>query len=1454
LVDYDKYNRYIGQSMATKAIVIQGGRGCPYHCAYCHKIWPKTYVVRSAEHIFSEVKLNYDMGMRQFAFVDDIFNLNRENSMKFFQMVIDSGLNKDIQFYFPNGLRGDILTHDYIDLMVAAGTVSCALALETASPRLQKLLHKNLNLDKFRDNINYICEKYPQVILELFTMHGFPSETEEEALMTLDFIKSIKWIHFPYINMLKIYPNTDMEKLALAHGVTRESILRSENYAHTQVSDNCTLEKSFTLKYRSDFLYDYFLLKERLLQVLPHQVKILTTEEILQKYNSYLSTEFTQLDDLFNHLGIGSEESIRDLKPKMADYAGGFHAQWVERSRRTAGEPAPDALRVLLLDMSQLFTGESDFAYDVMGEAPLGMLYLLTYLNHCFGAKVKGKIAKSRMDFDNFTQLKTLLDEFQPHVIGLRTLSIYKDFFHHTIAMIRQWGFAVPIIVGGPYPTSDPNTVLRDRNIDLAVLGEGEITFAEVIASIMAENGKLPAREKLEQIQGIAFMPQNTGCRETLLTDVLAQTLNRLPGENPSHVNSPTDLAYSIFTSGSTGRPKGVLIEHRHVHHLVVSLKQRIYNSHRLSAGLKVGLVSPFVFDASVKQIFAALLQGHCLCIIPEQVRTDVEQLFEFYRENCIDIADGTPAHIGMLTEAMSERRSSPGVRRFLIGGEALTRQVVEGFFACIPAGAPAPVFTNIYGPSECTVDTTAFDITMDNIDSIANIPIGKPMPNSRVYILDIYGSVVPLGVTGELCIAGAGVGRGYLNDPQLTAEKFNRSYRTHKTYILYQTGDLARWLPDGNIAFAGRCDQQVKIRGFRIELADIEKQLQRYKHIKDAVVIARQDQKEDKYLCAYITWNTEPKESDIPELREYLAGELPEYMIPGRFVRLEKLPLTPNGKIDRRGLPAPESEAGATYSPPRDILEEKLVETWSDLLGKQKDKLGIDDNFFEIGGHSLKVTILIARMHKAFNVKIPLTEIFRGPTIRELAARIRKSGAQEDFSAIPPVEKKEYYPLTSAMTRLYFEQQLDPESTAYNISSVAVLEGKLDKNRFDGAFKELLRRHESLRTSFRLLEGQPIQKVHESETVAFDVAYGQLNNAPASLTETIVPFLKPFDLSRPPLMRVGLFKTGETGHVFVVNINHIIADGTSITILGREFMALYNNEPLPPLKLQYKDFSEWKYRQVLQEPEAMEKQERFWLEQFSGEIPVLTLPYDYPRPARKSSAGDVIETVVGEEETRRLRALATRENATLYMLGLSLFNVLLMKLSGQEDIVIGSPNAGRFHVDLEPLIGMFVNTLPLRNQPRGNLTFQAFLKEVKERTLAAFANQDYSFETLVSRVMARRDPSRSPLADVFFAVQNMERPALKSSELRMRPYEHGHFNARFDMCFHVFEEGQELHFMMEYCTHLFKRETVEMFIKNFNEVAAAALENPAILLRDITISTEIKNVEAAAPQVDLGF
>jgi len=1496
LTDYGKYNQYIGQSMAKNIIGIQASRGCPYHCAYCHKIWPKKHVFRSAEHIFSEVKLNYDMGMRKFAFADDIFNLDRKNSMKFFQLILREGLDRDIQFYFPNGLRGDILTKDYIDLMVEAGTVNCALALETASPRLQKLLKKNLDLEKFRENIEYFCDKHPSIILELFTMHGFPSETEKEALMTLEFIKSLKWVHFPYINMLKIYPNTDMEQLAIQNGITRESIFRSENYAHFQISDNSPLEKNFTLNYRSEFLYNYFLLKERLLQVLPHQIKRLTEDEIIQKYNSYLPTEITDFENLLQYLGIKKQElKVESPLSLLADSPSDFHLKWKQRHQELSEKPSHNALRIMLLDLSQFFTSESDFLYDVKGEAPLGMLYLLTYLEHRLGSKINGKIAKSRMDFDSYTELKTLLEEFQPQVIGLRSLSIYKDFFHRTLSIIRQWGFEGPVIAGGPYATSDMNTVLQDKNVDLVVLGEGEITFSEVIRAIMKNNGQLPAEKELKTIPGIAFIPkecEKTGnsSRDILMMEVLETSLARESVENLPHINQANDLAYSIFTSGSTGKPKGVMVRHCNVHNLVNGLNERVYRDY--PRGLTVGLVAPFYFDASVKQIFAALLQGHRLCILPEWVRGDGHQLLTFYNTRQIDISDGTPILIRLLLESSENIRESGtqlGVKHFLIGGEALPKQTLEAFFNRFgKTGKNAPKITNVYGPSECTVDTTSYEVTRENITQHHTIPIGKPLSNIKIFVLDIAGNLLPYGICGELCISGTGVGRGYINRPSLTAEKFclrrpggalfektappglprknfslegtfYRSYRSYWSYIThlsyYKTGDLARWLPDGNLEFLGRIDHQVKIRGYRIELEEIENCLLKNEAIKQAVVLAKLDKAGDKYLCAYIVPGT-GQEVSLSELKQFLTRDLPEYMIPTHFVQLDAIPVTKNGKQDRQALPEPGAVTTGVYAAPAGSLEHVLVETWADVLGIEASTLGVQDNFFEIGGHSLKATILVSRIHKLFNVKVPLAELFKSPTIRELARYLGKA-RQKSFAAVPAVEKKHYYPLTSAMKRLYFEQQKDPGGTIYNIPAAVELEGELHRQRLEKTFRQLIHQHESLRTSFVFVKDEPVQKVNEPERVEFEIQYHRSTGTRAMAQqeiETIIhEFNRPFDFSRAPLIKAALVETGKNRHVLMVIVNHMAADGTSLGLIIKDFMAIYEGKPITPLRIQYKDFSEWLETREMKN--NMKTQEEYWLKQFQGEIPLLDLPVDFPRPGIKSFEGSAARTFIGAEQTRYLKEFALLEGeATLYMVMLTLYNIFLYKLSGQEDIIVGTPMAGRKHADLEPVLGMFVNTVALRNYPARNKTFRTFFKEIKAKTFNAFENQDFKFENLVDRVVSKMDRSRNPLFDVFFAFQNMNIPEIDIPGLKLRRFEFDSKVSRFDIGFHVFEDGDQQVILVEYCTKLFKKETINIFIKNFREVVESVTGNWDIRLGDIKVSNELLSADTGVPAMDLGF
>jgi amino acid adenylation domain-containing protein len=633
-VDYDKYSRYIGMAMVKQTITLQGTRGCPYHCAYCHKIWPRKHVFRSAEHIFKEVRLYYNLGVRRFVFIDDIFNLNIRNSRRFFRMIIDNGLK--VQLFFPNGLRGDILTGDYIDLMVEAGTVNIALALETASPRLQKMIGKNLNIEKLRENLEYICRRYPQVLLELFTMHGFPSETEDEALQTLNFIKGLKWLHFPYFHILKIYPSTDMAALAREQGIPEKIISQSADLAYHQPSDTLPFDKGFTRKCQADFLNRYFLAKERLRHVLPYQMKLLSEDELVQKYNSYLPVEIKTLQDLLEFAGPREDEpALSGLSLFCEARTPTLVPDLSRRIQEAFSQMAPakntDAnisdtsevrkLRVLLLDLSQLFTKDKHkMLYDVV-EPPLGLMYLMTALKKEFGKKIAGKIAKSRIDFDNYSELRQLLTGFKPDIVGLRTLTYYKDFFHRTAAVIRQWSTDVPLIAGGPYATGDYASLLNDKNIELAVLGEGERTLCDIVSGLLENDGKLPGENRLKNIPGIAFvrrrreqLPAPTFAREVMVVDALpfyrqwgfGRADNNGKGENLADINRPGDAAYVIYTSGTTGIPRGVMVTHGNITGLMTAGKDLFrYGSQDVWT-----MFHSYCFDFSVWEMYGALLFG----------------------------------------------------------------------------------------------------------------------------------------------------------------------------------------------------------------------------------------------------------------------------------------------------------------------------------------------------------------------------------------------------------------------------------------------------------------------------------------------------------------------------------------------------------------------------------------------------------------------------------------------------------------------------------------------------------------------------------------------------------------------------------------------------------------------------------------------------------------------------
>ncbi|UCH94268.1 MAG: non-ribosomal peptide synthetase, partial [Candidatus Aminicenantes bacterium] len=652
-----------------------------------------------------------------------------------------------------------------------------------------------------------------------------------------------------------------------------------------------------------------------------------------------------------------------------------------------------------------------------------------------------------------------------------------------------------------------------------------------------------------------------------------------------------------------------------------------------------------------------------------------------------------------------------------------------------------------------------------------------------------------------------------------------------------------------------------------RIELGEIENHLLNHNHIKEAVVTAKQDPAGDTTLRAYIVAS---EEFETAELREYLSGKLPGYMIPAYLVPLDRIPLTPSGKIDRKALPEPVVKPGENYVPPANHIEKKLAEIWSEILGIDQNTIGTNDNFFQLGGHSLKATIMVLKIHNEFNVKIPLGEVFKKPFIRGLSGIIKEVDSNI-YASIQPVEKKDYYPVSSAQKRMFILNQLKAGSTSDNTPEMYTVEGDLNKEHLKLVIQLLIERQEILRTSFEEIDGNPVQRLHEE--VEFEIEYfGAERKAQSAerkeeghalyamrYASTIKNFIRPFDLSQAPLLRLGLVKLSPKKHILMYDMHHIIRDGTSTVVFIDEFINLYQGVKLPGLRIQYKDFTLWQNR--LLHSEDIKKQEEYWLGVFSkGEIPVLDLPTDFHRPPVQDFTGDIMEFELDNLQTAKIKELAARTNATLYMVLLSVYTILLSKYSGQEDIVVGTPIAGRPHSDLERMIGMFVNTLAMRNYPRPQKTFTQFLEEVKYNALKAYENQDYQFEELVNRLGIIPDPSRQTLFDTMFVVQNVgfniknKNTGKGMKDLILRSYKFKSQVTQFDIMFHAFDRKDKILFKLLYCTKLFKKKTIEMFTRHFKEIISSLVENPAIQLKNIQLSHDLAYAKSTVSQGDFTF
>ncbi|MFD2168562.1 amino acid adenylation domain-containing protein [Tumebacillus lipolyticus] len=895
-------------------------------------------------------------------------------------------------------------------------------------------------------------------------------------------------------------------------------------------------------------------------------------------------------------------------------------------------------------------------------------------------------------------------------------------------------------------------------------------------------------------------------------------------GEDLQIEIDPHQRAYAIYTSGSTGQPKGVVVSHRSIVNLVRASDYVRFGPDEVF--LQVASIS---FDAATFELWGSLLNGARLVIFPPH-RPSLQELGQTVRTAGVTTLWLTA---GLFHQMVDEQLADlAGVRQLLAGGDALSTAHVKKLLNALPNTA----LINGYGPTECTTFACTHTVT-SAAQLAATVPIGRPIANTRAYVLDARQQPSPTLVPGELYIGGDGLALGYHNRIELTAAQFVEiELNSGKKERLYRTGDLVRWLPDGTLEFKGRLDHQIKLRGFRIELEEIEAVLMEQAGLQTAMVIARDDASGDKCLVAYLVPEAD-REVDLGEIRHNLRERLPDYMIPSAFLTLETLPLTANGKVDRKLLPEPDlADMTPSYTAPRTPEEEIVVAVFAHVL--RKEQVGIHDDFFALGGHSLLATLAVSRLSTAFDRQLPLRCLFEASTASELAIWIDRANSQVETEVLPPLlafDRGDSLPLSFAQHRLWVLDQIAPGSSAYNIPYAVRLRGQLDKSILAQSIGEIVRRHEALRTTFAEEYGEPYTIIGEPASLDIELtdltAWGDEERTAEQMRLILSHSERPFDLQAGPLVRFALLKVDTDEHVLLLNMHHIISDGWSMGVFTRELCELYQafaqgeRSPLPELPIQYADFACWQ-RQWMQ-GSVLDRQLSYWKTQLGGELSPLELPTDRPRKAVQTHVGANERFSLSPELSERLQFFSREQGATLFMTLLTAFQSLLARYSGQLDIAVGTPVAGRGREETEGLIGFFVNTLVMRTDLSGQPSFRELLQRVKKVALGAYEHQHVPFEKLVQELQPERDRSRSPLFQVMFLLQNTPRQSISLQGLTVTDIEFERPVSKFDMSLGLTETAEGISGTWTYNTDLFDRQTVKRMIAHFERLLQAMVDQP---------------------------
>ena len=929
----------------------------------------------------------------------------------------------------------------------------------------------------------------------------------------------------------------------------------------------------------------------------------------------------------------------------------------------------------------------------------------------------------------------------------------------------------------------------------------------------------------------LGTIPDATAC--VVCLDADWPTISQYGEQDPISAVTSADLAYAVYTSGSTGWPKGVMVEHRSLVNLAYAWRAA-YELNQFDVRLLQ--IASMSFDVFAGDLVRALTNGGRLVICPDEVRQHPQSLYKLLMKHRINIFEATPGLIIPLMDYVHENRLDFGwLKVLIIGSDSLPIQYYRTLLERFGAGMR---IINSYGVTEATIDSSYFEARGTSMPSGITTPIGKPLQNTRFYIWDEEFRHMPIGVAGELYIGGEGLARGYLNREALTTDRFISLPRAAQQRV-YKTGDIARWLPDGNMEFLGRADEQVKLRGYRIELGEIQARLLSHPSVESTAVLARAVNGDGRELVAYVVSDGD---WDVKKLRAYLKAVLPDYMIPSFFVRLDELPLTHNGKVDKEALSDPTAAAfdrSNDYVPPRDSQEEQLVEIWRECLGV--DHIGVNDNFFELGGHSLKAMQIVSRIHKVLGIEVSLRELFARPTIADLVSVV-KGGHDSPYSPIEPAPRQDYYDLSHAQMRLWLLHHMEA-SHAYNMPEAHLINDAVDMNAVRKAFHALLERHEALRTAFVKVNGEPAQKIYPQ--IDFDVeeidlsADGDPEQRARAIADELVN--TPFDLAKPPLLRAAVIKLAKDRYVFVLTIHHIIGDGWSGNVLFRELLVLYNAfrkgtpNPLTPLRIQYKDFAVW------QNARGFQREEAYWLDRLAGMPEWLRLPYDLPPEEERDFRGSMESLVLSPDVAAELRSLAARNKTTLSNVLLALFKLLLFQWTRQDEICVGMSIASRNHLDLENVLGFFVNLLPIRTKLSADMEFDELLGQVAQSTFEALEHQDYPLDLLVQKLNPNRYANRQPIFNVVYAFQNFTDVNIDTNhggDETTNDREAGNFDAwssfeisfrtaKFDLTLFVVDEVDQIRLILEYDTGLLLSTTIRQQLRTLERFAQMIVSRP---------------------------